>query len=30
MAALKDYEALVYAGVLGKVIGVYMGRPFEG
>lgn len=24
------YEELVYAGVLGKVIGVYMGRPFEG
>jgi ADP-ribosylglycohydrolase len=27
---LKNYEELVYAGVLGKVIGVYMGRPFEG
>jgi ADP-ribosylglycohydrolase len=25
-----DYERQVYAGVLGKVIGVYMGRPFEG
>jgi len=25
-----DYEKQVYAGVLGKVIGVYMGRPFEG
>ncbi len=25
-----DYESQVYAGVLGKVIGVYMGRPFEG
>ena len=24
------YEEQVYAGVLGKVIGVYMGRPFEG
>lgn len=24
------YEELVYAGVLGKTIGVYMGRPFEG
>lgn len=24
-----DYEKLVYAGVLGKVIGVYLGRPFE-
>lgn len=27
---MKNYEELVYAGVLGKVIGVYMGRPFEG
>ncbi len=27
---MKNYEAQVYAGVLGKVIGVYMGRPFEG
>ena len=26
----SDYESRVYAGVLGKVIGVYMGRPFEG
>jgi ADP-ribosylglycohydrolase len=25
-----DYEERVYAGVLGKVIGVYLGRPFEG
>jgi ADP-ribosylglycohydrolase len=25
-----DYLARVYAGVLGKVIGVYLGRPFEG
>ncbi len=25
-----DYEERVYAGVLGKVIGVYVGRPFEG
>lgn len=25
-----DYEARVYAGVLGKLIGVYLGRPFEG
>lgn len=24
------YEEQVYAGVLGKIIGVYMGRPFEG
>ena len=26
----EDYLERVYAGVLGKVIGVYMGRPFEG
>ncbi|MFM7322184.1 MAG: ADP-ribosylglycohydrolase family protein [Armatimonadota bacterium] len=25
-----DYEERVYAGVLGKCIGVYLGRPFEG
>jgi len=25
-----DYADRVYAGVLGKVIGVYLGRPFEG
>jgi ADP-ribosylglycohydrolase len=25
-----DYAERVYAGVLGKIIGVYMGRPFEG
>jgi ADP-ribosylglycohydrolase len=25
-----DYENRVYAGVLGKLIGVYLGRPFEG
>ena len=25
-----DYAELVYAGVLGKIIGVYLGRPFEG
>ena len=24
-----DYEEKVYAGVLGKLIGVYLGRPFE-
>ena len=24
-----DYENRVYAGVLGKIIGVYLGRPFE-
>ncbi|MEL7185149.1 MAG: ADP-ribosylglycohydrolase family protein [Pseudomonadota bacterium] len=26
----NDYADRVYAGVLGKVIGVYLGRPFEG
>ena len=31
MASLpEDYAERVYAGVLGKVIGVYLGRPFEG
>ena len=31
MATLPaDYEERVYAGVLGKLIGVYLGRPFEG
>ena len=25
----KDYEERLYAGVLGKIIGVYLGRPFE-
>lgn len=25
-----DYNERVYAGVLGKIIGVYIGRPFEG
>ena len=25
-----DYAERVYAGVLGKTIGVYLGRPFEG
>jgi ADP-ribosylglycohydrolase len=25
-----DYAVRVYAGVLGKMIGVYLGRPFEG
>ena len=23
------YEEKVYSGVLGKIIGVYLGRPFE-
>jgi len=27
---LENYEKSVYAGLLGKVIGVYLGRPFEG
>ncbi|MBP5671287.1 MAG: ADP-ribosylglycohydrolase family protein [Victivallales bacterium] len=27
---INDYEKQVFAGVLGKVIGVYAGRPFEG
>jgi ADP-ribosylglycohydrolase len=26
----QDYAERVYAGVLGKLIGVYLGRPFEG
>lgn len=26
----QDYQERVYAGVLGKLIGVYLGRPFEG
>ena len=31
MSALRaDYEERVYAGVLGKIIAVYLGRPFEG
>ncbi len=30
MHEIASYEEQVYAGVLGKVIGVYMGRPFEG
>jgi len=30
MALPLDYEERVYAGVLGKIIGVYLGRPFEG
>lgn len=28
--AVKNYEEQVYASVLGKIIGVYAGRPFEG
>ncbi|MBM3215361.1 ADP-ribosylglycohydrolase family protein [Candidatus Poribacteria bacterium] len=30
MAIPHDYDERVYAGVLGKIIGVYLGRPFEG
>ena len=26
----NDYLERVYAGVLGKLVGVYLGRPFEG
>ena len=30
MSLPNDYAERVYAGVLGKIIGVYVGRPFEG
>jgi ADP-ribosylglycohydrolase len=30
MPTPNDYVERVYAGVLGKIIGVYIGRPFEG
>ena len=30
MPVPDDYAERVYAGVLGKIIGVYLGRPFEG
>ncbi|HXT36746.1 MAG TPA: ADP-ribosylglycohydrolase family protein [Chloroflexota bacterium] len=30
MTIPADYAERVYAGVLGKLIGVYLGRPFEG
>ena len=30
MTLPTDYVERVYAGVLGKIIGVYLGRPFEG
>src|SRR5690349_9547431 len=30
MAIPHDYAERVYAGILGKIIGVYLGRPFEG
>ena len=27
---ITDYERKVYTAVLGKVLGVYAGKPFEG
>ena len=30
MSIPNDYLERVYAGVLGKLVGVYLGRPFEG
>ena len=30
MSIPADYAERTYAGVLGKIIGVYLGRPFEG
>ncbi|MFH1570712.1 MAG: ADP-ribosylglycohydrolase family protein [Gemmatimonadota bacterium] len=30
ISRIRRYEEQVYAAVLGKVIGVYLGRPFEG
>ena len=30
MSLPADYAERVYAGILGKIIGVYLGRPFEG
>ena len=27
---IHDYEKQLYTALLGKVIGVYLGRPFEG
>ena len=30
LAFLAEYAERVYAGVLGKLIGVYLGRPIEG
>ena len=30
MSLPADYTERVYAGILGKLIGVYLGRPFEG
>ena len=28
--SIKKYQNTIYAGVLGKIIGVYLGRPIEG
>ena len=28
--SVKKYENNIYAGVLGKILGVYLGRPVEG
>ena len=30
MSLPRDYTTRIYAGILGKLIGVYLGRPFEG
>src|SRR5687768_14366656 len=30
MTLPEGFEERVYAGVLGKIVGVYLGRPFEG
>ncbi|MFT5194866.1 MAG: ADP-ribosylglycohydrolase [Cellvibrionaceae bacterium] len=30
MSLPENYSERVYAGILGKIIGVYLGRPFEG
>jgi ADP-ribosylglycohydrolase len=30
MRSITDYTEQIYAGVLGKIIGVYLGRPVEG
>ena len=28
--SIRQYENQIYAGVLGKILGVYLGRPVEG
>src|SRR5512146_3175132 len=30
MITISNFPERVYAGILGKMIGVYLGRPFEG